>query len=105
MGRLTDGNKEQTGSTYRKRLMWPGHAGWTAFIEKLEGPDGCDFKRDENGKITWRCKGGKDKNLAAAIMQSMGDVDIPASLAYFEHLGGYCDCEILFNLTTSRLHN
>jgi len=52
MGRLTDGNKEQTGPTYGKQLMWPGHAGWTAFIENLEGPDGCDFKRDENGKIS-----------------------------------------------------
>jgi len=100
-----DGNREQDGPTYRKRLMWQGHAGWTDFLEKLEGPDGCDFKKDENGKVTWRCKGGNDKSLAAAIMQSMGDVDISASLAYFEHLGGFCDCEILFNVTTSSIHN
>lgn len=68
-----DDHKEEAGPTYRKRLMWPGHAGWADFLEKLEGPDGCDFKKDENGKITWRCKGGKDKSLAVAIMQSMGD--------------------------------
>jgi hypothetical protein len=100
-----DRNKEQAGPTHCKRLMWPGHASWTDFVEKLEGPDGCDFKKDENGKTTWRCKGGKDKSLAAAIMQSMGDVDIPASLAYFEQLGGFCDCEILFNVRTSCIHN
>ena len=46
-----DGNKEQAGPTHRKLLMWPGHASWTDFIEKLEGPDGCDFKKDENGKV------------------------------------------------------
>src|SRR5260370_42693695 len=98
-----EGHKEQSGPTYRRRLMWPGHAGWTDFLAKLEGPGGCDFKEDENGKITWRCKGGKDKTLATAIMQSMRDGDIPASLAYFEHLGGFCACETLVNGTTSCL--
>ncbi len=100
-----DGHNEHVGPTYRKRLMWPGYAGWKDFLEKLEGPDGCDFKKDENGKITWRCKGGKDKTLATEIMQSMGDVDIPASLAYFEQLSGFCDCEILFNVTALYLRN
>ena len=100
-----DGNKEEVGPTYAKALMWPGHADWGTFIEKLEGPEGCDFKKDKDGKITWRCKGGKDKSLAAAIMQARADVDIAASLSYFEHLGGYCDCEILFNVTTSWRHN
>ena len=100
-----DGNKEHAGPIYRERLMWPGHAGWTDFLEKLEGPDGCDFKKDENGKTTWRCKGGKDKTLATEIMQSMGDLDVPASLAYFEQLSGFCDCEILFNVAALYLRN
>lgn len=85
--------------------MCPGHPGWADFLEKLQGPGGCDFKKDEDGEITWRCKGGKDKTLATAIMQSMGDVDIQASLAYFERHGGMCDCEIILNLRASRPSN
>ncbi len=100
-----ESHKEQNGPSYRERLMWPGHSRWTEFRQRLEGPDGCDFKKDENGKITWRCKGGKDKTLATEIMQSMGDVDIPASLAYFEQLSGFCDCEILFNVAALYLRN
>jgi hypothetical protein len=32
------------------------------------------------------------------IMTEMGDVDIPASIAYFQENGGYRDCEIGFNV-------
>jgi Protein of unknown function (DUF2695) len=32
------------------------------------------------------------------IMADMGNVDIPASLAFFQGNGGYCDCEILMNV-------
>ncbi|MFS8085188.1 MAG: DUF2695 domain-containing protein [Acidobacteriota bacterium] len=83
-----------------QELMWPGHRKWQEFVERLEGVNGCDFKRDEQGKVTWRCMGGNDKSLATAIMQSMCDVDILGSLTYFEAHGGYCDCEILFNVGT-----
>jgi hypothetical protein len=31
-------------------------------------------------------------------MTEMGNVDIPASIAFFEEHGGYCDCEILLNV-------
>jgi hypothetical protein len=32
------------------------------------------------------------------VMNEMGNIDIPASLAFFKDHGGFCDCEILFNV-------
>jgi hypothetical protein len=74
---------------------------WKAFIKRLEGPEGCNFK--ETGKkddFTWTCAGGKDKTLATKILKDMGlsEADIAASMEYFEDNGGYCDCEIIFNV-------
>lgn len=81
--------------------MTPEHPDWREFLRKLEGPLGCNFKQDENGAITWRCNGGRDKSYAVAIMKKMGDVAIEDSLDYFESNGGSCDCEILFNVAAS----
>lgn len=92
------GNNGQAGAVQPQQFMRPGHPRWREFLDKLEGSDGCDFKRDEKGEATWRCKGGNDKSLATAILQSLGDVDVPGSLIYFENNGGHCDCEILFNV-------
>lgn len=75
-------------------LMTPEHESWDEFCERLGGPEGCDFQ--EKG---WKCKGGTDKTFATAILKKYyPDVDVPATLAYFEDNGGYCDCEILFNV-------
>ena len=96
-----DDNQKQSGAIHPQRFIRPGHPRWREFLEKLEGVDGCDFKKDEKGETTWSCKGGNDKSLATAIMQSMGDVDVPGSLTYFESHGGHCDCEILFNIAAA----
>jgi hypothetical protein len=56
--------------------------------------------------VRWRCDGdgSGDSNPelvhrhAKKVMADMGNVDIPASIAFFESRGGYCDCEILFNV-------
>jgi hypothetical protein len=37
---------------------------------------------------------------AKAIMEIMGGVDIDASLKFFDSKGGYCDCEIRYNVDT-----
>ena len=81
-----------------KQIMSPLHFRWQEFCARLEGPDGCDFKKDENGDFTWKCGGGMDKSKAIAIMESMGNIDIEKSCAYFDAHGGHCDCEILFNV-------
>ncbi len=70
------------------------------FLEKLEGSEGCDFKEDG----TWQCEGGLDKSLSRAILYNMGITKkkIKEFLSECEKLGGYCDCEIIFN-TAERL--
>ena len=67
-------------------------------MTRLEGPEGCNFKEGGGGEITWRCNGGRDKSLAVAIMKKIKGIDVERSIHYFEKNGGYCDCEILFNL-------
>lgn len=78
--------------------MTPKKPRWSEFITRLEGKDGCNFSKDKDGKIRWDCKGGRDKSFAIKILQSMGNIDIANSLKYFEENGGYCDCEIYFNI-------
>lgn len=78
-------------------IMTQDHPEWNEFIERLSGQEGCDFKEDKNGKVTWTCKGGTDKTKATEILTSM-DISIPESLEYFEANGGFCDCEIIMNI-------
>ena len=81
------------------RPMTVEHERWEEFVTRLSGPEGCNFQRDANGKVTWKCAGGTDKSFALAALQQMGgDIDIPATLANFDEHGGHCDCEILFNV-------
>lgn len=84
-----------------QQVLSPDHPRWREFLERLEGPEGCDFKKDQKGQVIWRCKGSDDKSLATAIMESMSDIDVPSSLTYFKGRGGRCDCEILFNIPAS----
>lgn len=74
-------------------VMFPAHPRWPEFIERLSGPEGCDFS--ERGSV---CSGGNDKHFALAILGDMGDIDIEASIALFEENCGFCDCEIIFNV-------
>lgn len=79
-------------------VMTPQHPRWDEFAERLEGPGGCNFRKDEEDGIIWNCPKLRHRPLATAILTAMGDIDVPASLAYFKERGGYCDCEILFNV-------
>jgi len=85
----------------KTEIMKPGNARWEEFTERLSGPEACDFKLkdpDDPMSFTWTCKGGTDKSMATAILEDMGGFDVVGSLVYFERNGGYCDCEILFNV-------
>jgi len=79
-----------------KTIMCKEHPKWNEFCRQLEGEEGCNFLEIE-GKITWTCKGGMDKTFATKLLKDY-DVDIEASLEYFDEHGGHCDCEILFNI-------
>lgn len=76
-------------------IMTPKHPQWEEFLDRLEGPEGCNLKEGDNG-IEWTCE--HDHALATAILKTMPGVDVAGSIAYFEENGGMCDCEILFNV-------
>ena len=69
------------------------------FFETLEGPKGCDFKKDEAGRTTWKCGCGMDQSLATGILDEMGvsQAERDIFLELCTENGGHCDCEILFN--------
>src|SRR5207248_831423 len=78
------------------------------YLQRLEGPDGCDFREKVHGDpetSTWRCRGGHDKRNSTYILRAMGlgDADIAAVHLVVDVLGGHCDCEILFNAAPQML--
>jgi len=82
--------------------MSPQHERWSEFVDRLEGPEGCNFRYSEknNGCNVWDCDNTAERPKARAILASMGfdEQAIEESLSIFEMEGGYCDCEILFNV-------
>jgi hypothetical protein len=74
-----------------EEAMTPSNPRWQEFAKLLES-------RLE-GKTT-PCKAGRDKTQATAVMKEMGLGEdlISVSRAYFESHGGFCDCEIIYNI-------
>jgi hypothetical protein len=70
------------------------HPQWNEFCELLAGKDYCKFQ----GTGHWTCN--HDHGFARAILRQWGFSDklIDQSCEYFRANGGYCDCEILFNV-------
>ena len=78
--------------------MTPEHPKWEEFIGILEGPEGCNF-REVDGTTLWDCAAGNSKEHAHRILGDFKPpVDVWNSLRYFDTHGGYCDCEIIFNV-------
>ena len=69
------------------------------FLKRLEGKEGCNFRKDKKGETIWKCAGGMDKSLSKRILDSMGisETHQKKFLDKCHKLGGHCDCEILFN--------
>lgn len=69
------------------------------FFEKLRGPEGCDFKEDDELTATWKCAAGNDKSKSVKILKKMGvsELDMVHFLCECHSYGGHCDCEIIFN--------
>ncbi len=77
--------------------MRPAHWRWNEFVRRLEGPEGCDFRR-ENGRTVWNCTGLVDRPHSRAVLETMEGIDVEGSLRYFSAHGGHCDCEVVFNV-------
>jgi hypothetical protein len=75
-------------------ILTPKSNRWERFIDALDHAvqiNGCDGDGNIGNYLdVYR--------QAKRIMADMGNVDIPASLVFFQNNGGYCDCEILFNV-------
>jgi hypothetical protein len=85
------------------QLMSPNHPQWDEFLEELDGPQGCNFHLavpDDQNSLRWTCVSGKERPLSRRILAEMGltPMEIEATLSYFSQHGGYCDCEVLFNV-------
>jgi hypothetical protein len=54
----------------------------------------------------WRCEGDQAKHpyARAILAKHFPGVDAAASIEYFEAHGGYCDCEVLFNVDREPEH-
>ena len=79
--------------------LTPEHPRWEEFLDILSGEKYCDFKEKEDGvpeSITWKCRG--DLSFSTEIMKNFTDIDIEATIEYFVNHGGFCDCEVIFNI-------
>jgi hypothetical protein len=68
-------------------MMTPGHPRWEEFYCRLSealAHHECDGRRDQTERV----------------LTTMGffDGEIADSFEYFEQRGGFCDCEVLFNV-------
>lgn len=81
-------------------LITPGHPRWGEFLDRLTGPLGLDVRGGG-----WHCAGGEDKRQSRRILLAMGlsPSAVASNLAFFEHHGGYCDCEVWMNVERSVL--
>lgn len=86
-------------ATVKLDVMTTRHPRWKEFRERLDGPEGCAFRKDAEGKTVWRCD--HTHKHATKILRAMG-CDVPTSLSFFRENGGYCDCEVLFNVERRR---
>ena len=77
--------------------MGPSHPKWAEFLADLGGPKGCDFRKDASGRSTWKCDGTVKRPICRRTLKRY-DVDVAGSLKLFVRHGGYCDCEVVFNV-------
>ena len=59
---------------------------------------------EEEPELQWTCHGDLRQSIATiAFMETLDiteDIDVDGTISYFQANGGYCDCEVLFNVVT-----
>ncbi len=73
-------------------------AEFEALCAWLEGPAGCNFRQEipgESESLTWTCDG--TLKLTRPWMRAHG-INEATTIPELEARGGYCDCEVLFNV-------
>ena len=79
-------------------VMTDRHPRWKKFRDRLQGAEGIDARKN-GSEWSWKC--AHNHAHSTKILRAMG-CDVPTSIAFFVQHGGYCDCEVLFNVTTDR---
>jgi hypothetical protein len=76
-------------------VMTPKHSHWAAFYEQLD--TAVHPKPRKDGRQVSKCV---HDHRAVRRVLSRGDYkcDPSLSIAYFQANGGYCDCEVLWNV-------
>jgi|ERR1700739_3210917 hypothetical protein len=86
-------------SHQRKPRMDRSHPQWKNFIEQLSGSEGCNFRiaepwEETDDAETFECDG--TFSIAEVVLAEY-DVEVDASVRYFEDLGAWCSCSLVLN--------
>jgi len=74
-------------------ILKPGHELWQEFVNRLAGPEGCDF----NSKRKGVCCG--DLVFTKYILRKhFPGLNHEKTIEFFKEHGGHCDCEVLYNV-------
>ena len=73
-------------------ILTPASDRWAEFMFKLNRALSVDVEDSRSSCCEHNHQHAKE------IMEEMGGIDIPKSIAFFQDNGGYCDCEICFNV-------
>ena len=97
-GKIALGRHRQAGKgkSMTMEILTPKSRRWDEFADALFAVTRVPGNPDE-----WLCDGDAGEHVyryAKAVMTKMGNIDIAGTLAFFREHGGYCDCEILFNV-------
>ncbi len=71
---------------------------FTRLCEWLDGPKGCHFRPDPNnpGEIIWNCDGSLRKTRQ--WLRRRDFLSLKGNVKLIRELGGFCDCEVVFNV-------
>ena len=65
----------------------------------LDGSEGCNFREDgETGEILWECD--HTLRLTRQWLKQTG-MDVDTNIQMLNDCGGFCDCEVVFNVLQS----
>lgn len=79
-------------------ILTPDSERWEEFTARLSGPDGVNMHEDDAGNLKCECDGKTLTHSAAILLAYFPEFDVNATLDYFRDRGGYCDCEVLWNV-------
>jgi hypothetical protein len=77
------------------KVMSPTHPDWVAFCGALSSKLTV---RDEGGEPSWNCQ-HDHRHARAVLADEWPKLDVEATLELFREHGGFCDCEILLNVS------